>query len=72
MEGVPPIVLRPHAVKIGSWDTKIVHSQGTLSASVHELLESECGKVHGPKRYQNLLPLEEVIEYLNWRDQMDF
>lgn len=66
--GLPDIWAWGRAVAVAPWSEQIVHSQGVLGGSVREIVEQEILKYAGPNRYQNLAPLDQVIEYFNRRD----
>lgn len=69
LKGVPIRVYAVSGVAL-PWMQEAVHSQGTLKRKRHELLEDELKRLekYRAPEFGSMLPAQEVINYLNWRD----
>jgi hypothetical protein len=50
------------------WTKEVTHSQGTLTAKRHKLIEAELLRIEQYCRKGDLQYFDKVIEYLNRRD----
>ncbi len=50
------------------WGETVVHSQGTLRCARSQLIESELERIERYTLKGDLLPENEILEYLQWRD----
>jgi hypothetical protein len=51
------------------WDQTVLHSQGVLQCTRSELIQSELARIERYRRKGDLVPEDQVLSYLRWRDR---
>ena len=72
LKSYPDLAFYSHPGAAMSWIESVVHSQGTLHAQRRQLIQEELVRVHTYQNKGDLARFEDVIDYLNRRDALEF